>query len=581
VLACFTFVAAYGGAFVYQQRFLPPIVDDALTYHLPAAVQWLQTGRIELFPTWFFNPANTFSPLGGSIFMTWLIAPTGNDVLVRFVQLGPLLLLFLVVLEIARLLGARNATAALIALACVMTRSFINQVVVPKDDLFLTVFCVLAVMSLAPGRADETWAPFRAGGAIGLLLAMKYTAAFSLPILLLMIDVPFRTQRWRRTGWAMALAIILMLAAPWYIRNANLTGNPLFPIDVTIAGRPLLRGLFATTRSAAMQTPSGILDVLVGGQGYYGPPKRIAIVLVMGWLAALVMTMRRTMLREPLWRACLLGSVLSIGVFVAAAPYAEVRFVYPALALLFAAAAGAAARIPRGGDLAVAGGFALLVLADALSGRQDLQGFALVGVVVTAIVTSLYVFSGPRHVRRVGWATAALATIVLAGFAYVNWRAYLESYAAGRIESWTGVRGDIAAAWGVVDRDVPPGSVVAYANTHFVYPLQGSRLANRVVYLPSRRGIHAIRDLPRAAVPLADEQIPAYFAGQAQQQADFEVWADHLKASGADFLFIARSGPSPPPELAFVARQPAAFELIHDDPAAALYRIRDAALSRD
>ena len=39
VLACFAFVAAYAGALIYQQRHLPPTADDALTYHLPAAVQ--------------------------------------------------------------------------------------------------------------------------------------------------------------------------------------------------------------------------------------------------------------------------------------------------------------------------------------------------------------------------------------------------------------------------------------------------------------------------------------------------------------------------------------------------------------
>ena len=580
VLACFTFVAGYGFAFVYQQRFLPPIVDDALTYHLPAAVQWLQTGRIELFPTWFFNPANTYSPLGGSIFMVWLIAPTGDDVLVRFVQLGPLLLLFLVVLEIGRLLGARDATAALVALGCVLTRSFVNQVVVPKDDVFLTVFAVLAVMSLAPARADEKWAPLRAGSAIGLLLAMKYTAAFSLPILLVMADVLFRTPRWRRTGWAIALAIVLLLAGPWYIRNANLTGNPLFPIDVTLGGRTIVSGLFSTTRSAAIRTPAGVIEVLVGGQGYYGPPKIVAAVLVIGWLAALATSARRT-LRDPLWRACVFGSVLGVALFVAAAPYAEVRFVYPALALLFAVAAGAAARLPRGGDLAAGGAFALLVLANGLYDREDLQGFAWVGLIVTSVVTALYVFAGPRHVRRVGWASAALAAVVLAGFAYVNWRAYLESYAAGRIDGWTGVRGEIAIPWGAVDRDVPPGSVIAYANTHFVYPLQGSRLANRVVYVPSRPGLQAIYQLPRASVPLADEQIPTYFAQQLREQADFDVWVKNLRASEADFLFVAKSGPNPPLELDFVARRPAAFELVHDDPAAALYRIRDAGLSSD
>ena len=580
VLACFAFVAAYGAAFVHQQRSLPPIVDDALTYHLPAAVQWLQTGRIDVFPTWFFNPANTYSPLGGSMFMAWLIAPVGSDVLVRFVQLGPLLLLFLVVLELGRLLGARDAVAALVALACVMTRSFINQIVVPKDDLFLTVFCVLAVMSLAPGRAAEKWAPLRAGAAIGLLLAMKYTAAFSLPILLVMVDAPFRHANWRRGGLAVALAIVALLAGPWYVRNATLTGNPLFPVDVTVGGWQVAQGLFATTRSAEMRTVRAIFDVLVGGQGYYGPPKIVAAFLVVGWLGAIA-TAFRSALRDPLWRACLFGSLLSVALFVVATPYAEVRFVYPALALLFAVAAGAAARLPRGWDLAAVGAPALIILAHALYDRDDLQGFAWVGLIVTAAVTLLFVLTARRHVRRVGAATAGLAAVVLAGFAYVNWRAYLESYADSRLQGWSEVRGAIAVAWSVVDREVPAGSVVAYANTHFVYPLQGSRVRNRVVYAPSRPGLEAVHDLPRSPKPLAGEQIPAYFAEQTQQDADAKTWRGNLRATGADYLFVAKSGENPPPELSFVADRPAAFELLHDGPAAALYRIRDATLLAD
>ena len=66
LLACAAFVVAFVGALVHQQRYLPPFATDALTYHLPAAVQWLQTGRVGVFETWFFNPANTYSPLGGS-----------------------------------------------------------------------------------------------------------------------------------------------------------------------------------------------------------------------------------------------------------------------------------------------------------------------------------------------------------------------------------------------------------------------------------------------------------------------------------------------------------------------------------
>src|SRR5688500_11675155 len=144
-LACAGFVVAFVGALVHQQRYLPPFATDALTYHLPAAVQWLQTGRVGVFETWFFNPANTYSPLGGSTFIAWLLSPTQNHALARFVQVGPLLLLSLLLIEVARGLGASIATAAVVAAAAVMSRPFISQAIVPKDDLFVAAFAVAAL----------------------------------------------------------------------------------------------------------------------------------------------------------------------------------------------------------------------------------------------------------------------------------------------------------------------------------------------------------------------------------------------------------------------------------------------------
>lgn len=577
VMACFAFVAAYAVAYIYEMRHLPPTADDALTYHLPAAVQWLQTGGIELFPTWFFNPANTYSPLGGSVFMAWLIAPLGNDALVRFVQLGPLLLLFLVILEIGRLLGARTITAALVATAAVMMRSFVNQVIVPKDDLFLTVFCAAAVMSLADSRADEKWSPWRGGVAIGLLLSMKYTALFSAPILLLMADGPLRHARWRRGGALIALAVILALAGPWYVRNAMLTGNPLFPLDVRVGGTPLLHGLFSTTRSAALATPADIFVVLFGGRGFYGPPLLVMIPILLAWGAAVVLRFRVAM-RDALWRACLFGSMLSMALFALAAPYAEVRFVYPAIALLFAIFVGVAGRLPRGGDVAAAALLLALVMYTTLRDEAQ-QGFGVVALVVAGLLTAMYWLTPARYARRTWIATACAVVLIGAGYGYVNWTGYLATLAAARGEVvWPdpGVRGELGRAWAVVDRDVPAGSVIAYTNTHFIYPLQGVRHRKRVVYAPVRPALTAPHDLPRAPHPLAGEQIPDYFAQRTQQGADASTWRANLVASGADYLFIGKAGKTPPPELAFIARRPEPFELLHDNPAAAIYRIRDA-----
>ncbi|MGB7157150.1 MAG: hypothetical protein WBD40_03725 [Tepidisphaeraceae bacterium] len=584
LLACFTFVAMYALCYIHHQRHLPPTADDALTYHLPAAVQWLQTGRTGLFPTWFFNPANTYSPLGASLFMAWLIAPVGNDALVRFVQLGPLLLMFLVIVEIARLLGARGATAALIAAAAVMTRSFVNQVVVPKDDLFLTVFCLMAVMSLARRRAAtadadaEPWAPWRFGASIGLLLAMKYTAMFSLPIVLLMADVPFRSARRQKWGWLIALFVVVAIAGPWYVRNAILTGNPLFPVDLNIGGVHVRKGLFATARSAELRAAT-----LMGGHSFYGPPRNVMFALALLWAGALV-RLARSGLRDPLTRACLFGPPLSIALFMATAPYPEVRFIYPAIALLFCCAAALASKLKRGGDVATATALFVLVLGTTVYGLapNPKPFFALTALGATILVAAGFALPLQASSKRLLWRTAAgVGAVVFASYAFVFWSAYLRQYAAGRAEPWSVIYGDAARAWAVVDRDVPAGAVIAYTNTYLVYPLQGFHVGNRVVYVPAKPGLRTMRDLTPSSEPLTGEQIPNFFARQVQAGADARTWRANLVASGADVLFIAKRSDRPAPEAAFVAERPAAFEKLYEDAGAAVYRIRDAAAPAD
>src|SRR5262249_20941657 len=152
------------------------------------AVYWLQQHRIALFQAWFFNPANTFSPLAGSMFAAYLMAPMGNDSLARFMQIGPWVLIFLAVGDLGRGAGASAPAAALAGFAAAVSRPFISQAVLVKDDLFVTAFFLVALGALTTRRSSvrssslatrgseqigckqnrEILAPLRAGIALGL-----------------------------------------------------------------------------------------------------------------------------------------------------------------------------------------------------------------------------------------------------------------------------------------------------------------------------------------------------------------------------------------------------------------------------
>ena len=98
-------------------------------------MQWIQTGWLDPFPTWYWNPAATWSPATSSTFMAWLMLPPGNDVFARFVQAPVLPMLFLLTARLARLLGATRAVAGLLGMTAAMSRPFVSEAIIPKDDL--------------------------------------------------------------------------------------------------------------------------------------------------------------------------------------------------------------------------------------------------------------------------------------------------------------------------------------------------------------------------------------------------------------------------------------------------------------
>ena len=347
------FVALFIAGVVYRHRMLPPMGDDVLTYHLPAAAAWLAAGRITLLQTWDFNPANTFSPLAGSVLATWWIAPLGSDAAARFVQVPGVGLIFLAAYQLARLARAPRPAAALLAVAACCGRPILGQAVLAKDDVLLTAFVLTAVVALA--RRGRGW-PLRAGVAVGLMLATKYTAVLSLPILLLALR---RHDARPRGLLAIAGVIALALAGPWYVRNLWLTGNPLYPLRLEMLGTPLLPGPIATRVTPVLRSAGQTWRLFTGS--FFSDSPMLLALLVAGWLAATATATAATAMAtmataaatrtavgngrfaptqssaglRRLWRVVVLGVPLSVALFFLTSPYPETRFIDPAIALVW------------------------------------------------------------------------------------------------------------------------------------------------------------------------------------------------------------------------------------------------------
>jgi hypothetical protein len=582
ITASSLFVLSYFATLVWHQRQLPVISNDALTYQLPAAVQWLQTGRIGLYEAWYYNPANSFSPLAGSTFIAWLIAPAGNDVLARFVEVGPLILLFVATINLCRAAGMTITAASILAAAIVLLRPFASQTILAKDDLFVAAFFAVLIDAMRRLRLEQRVGAWRIGIALGLLLATKYTVLLSMPILLLMLG---RGWTWRR--FAVAAGAVIALAGPWYVRNLILTGNPIYPTAVTIAGRTIFPGMLHVTRSELLKSFAGVWDVFTGK--YYSVPRLfdvslprlqfrfgLAQILIFGWLAAGVLSLRRAA-SDRLTRTALMGPIIGVGLFVLAAPYGEMRFTYPSLLLIGVAGAIALARVPTKPQAGAA--IALACASAATAFRIEWVGYFMLVGALAALAGALVALS--RHAARIV-AIGTVALTAITGMAvYVQWSAYIDQCDADSAVAWSnpGSYDTLGEVWTYVRTEVRAGAPIAYANTFFTYPLMGYRFDHRVQYAPTRHDLDRFMDMPRIEQTMTGEQIVARVTAMLRENPDREQWLRRLRETGAEYLVLIKldtSAPTEtanPPEARFVAEEPDRFQRVFDNEIGSVFKI--------
>ncbi len=575
------FVTTFVVAFAHSQAYVPVSSNDALTYHFPAAVQWLQQGRIELFQTWFFNPANTYSPLAGSLLIVWLIAPFGNDVLARFVEVPALLCIGLALYRLCRVLGVRGSVASLIAAAGIVSRPIFLPCMMGKDDLFVAFFFIAALVALCPPDRRAIARGLRLGIALGLLLATKYTALLCIPILLPAIPLRRRASVPRSTGVPpvvmggtpmlrsalIAIATASLLAGPWYLRNLLLTGNPLFPIRIF----HLLPGLFTTVRSDEFRSFNAALAVLIGDS--YNLPIPLAIVLGTAWVASICVAVRQREFR-PALRAAVLGPPLGIAIFLLLSPFPEVRFVLPEFLLLFACGGVAIDRFLRGDIAAMAVSTTILALSLGTVFKpafwQITVGFCLSAIAVTGVAMLTAWWAGRRRQR---WLLAASAAAVLGFiFIYINWAAYDIDHANEKFYDIEYPQ--LNPLWQFVNEQLPADATLAYTNLYLIYPLQGPSLHRRLVYLPVRAGVNSIADLGWLGDHLSGERLITAANRVTVASPDRAAWLAKIARSGARYLVIGNGGTTVnPPEARFAGMDPQRFKLLYAGDGGWVYRI--------
>ena len=608
------------------------VVSDGPIYHLYFAARWWKAQSLELIATPFGENGATYFPAVGDLWFTALMIAWGGDRLAKIGQAPFLLVAGLTSYALCRRFGAGRPASALaacwsVASSPLMLFSFEANV----DTLFVAGYLLAVYFFARYAIGDDGWPSLVLGAlAAGSALGTKATGVVFVPPLLLlgMLSALVRGSgmRAKAAGAATIAFMPLSVAGFWYARNAILTGNPLYPLHLTIFGRVVLAGWYGpdVMRRSPYYLPVSDLSALGDILLSVLDPRLAPL-----WLAALfgawalprfasaapdgqAPARPARMLDVWVWSFAAL-SVLNVTIYWLAIPYrTQQRFMLHALGLAAVPLARSFERfrwlravgalllilhiltpqtwpfsavgkeppwdlnalipnaVPGLISMPVEGGRLRQVLSDSSALSLILSLAIGMGSLATARFWSLAIAASTRKTRAKA-AVSATVLVVATGAAMYPWGVH------ARLLFFPPFR-DYYVGWLTLDeRCVPAGSRIAYSGTDLPYYLMGVGLRNDVRYIniDSHPG-WLLHDYHRAA--LRDGSGPATWdhprPGWDRAHPDERAWLSNLSAEGIRWLVVTRANPEEGPhnvadsegfpiERRWADSHPERFELVH------------------
>lgn len=567
----------------------PPRAWDALTYHLTRAADWVQDGGFISHPApdaWRYYE---FFPHAGDLLFAFTFLAGHGDALL-FLAFGSVVAAVLLgAFALARALGAAPFEAALAAAVAGTTPCVLHFVAVPYVDNAWLALVVLggahAARAVRAERADAALAV--AMLAVGTAAATKTSGWFFVLAVALLAAVLVVRGRASAAVQIPVFVASLVPAGVWALHVWGCTGSPLYPLSLRLGGWVLAEGneLFRVTHDgtltagvSAVPSAAVFLRELFVGSRYAEWPHLnfgfgIALALPLGavgvvrgrvvprWFALLLvavallplaglfsssMTLERSVWSPVSGR--LVSPIAVVAVALAAAPSGWLARAGLAACLLASLATARPVGLPivdlATGAAAIAIGMAwtAALLVPFVAARRGPWRAALCGAVLLATPWCLDRLDGRRAAHR---------------YDYFAGMARGESYDLHPVPI-----GDQYLVWQRLDGDRPQRIAFSAGfdqggHNWFRYPLYGSRLQNRVRYVPATRDGEVVDTWrPPAAGPAA---------------LDADVYADRLLREGVEWVVLVQPA-GPDADVALARRD--RFEVVFAAPSGSIVLLR-------
>ena len=218
--------------------FLPLRGVDDLFYHLPPIFHYIQTHTISLLPT---EIRHHFAfPQNAELLFMWPTIFSNSQRMLDSANVPFVLMSVVVVYALLRNFLIPERDALFSALLYALCPVVIMQAGSNYIDVMVSLFFLISLYyTILYFQDQRTLYACSAGMSIGIMCGMKYTVLFlSIPLQLVMLWKLCTARRQHAVGY---FSLLIALCCWWYIRNAVVLGNPIYPMNLFVSGMGIIR----------------------------------------------------------------------------------------------------------------------------------------------------------------------------------------------------------------------------------------------------------------------------------------------------------------------------------------------------
>ncbi|MEW6101140.1 MAG: hypothetical protein AB1481_02480, partial [Candidatus Omnitrophota bacterium] len=237
-------ISAFGSAKIIINLINPPFGWDSLNYHFTFAVEWLKHGNLNIPIVPSDDPSPSYYPINGSLFYLWLVFPLKSVFLADLGQVPFFAISCFAVYAISRKINLSSLYSFCCAGLFLLIPNFFKQLRIAYVDVMVAALFLACVNSLFLLEKEFSWRNsliFSLG--LGLFIGVK-TTALPFSLLLFAPFLWFWIKKSKNASLLLAsLALAIFLGGYTYIRNFIECGNPFYPLDVTVLGNRVFKGV--------------------------------------------------------------------------------------------------------------------------------------------------------------------------------------------------------------------------------------------------------------------------------------------------------------------------------------------------